>query len=168
MSGLGGAGFALICLSYAISSRSVASTVPLALGSVLLVSGYGLLSYESIVQCVAAKDEKIQQKSSRTTKIVGHSALALFFWLSYVYPLGLDVEWYDSLAAMGHAMFLMSNYGVEHTSISAAAILLSLYYLVSSIHALAHGGTISYVQAVGRTVAASYYLKSVIDKFSPV
>jgi hypothetical protein len=174
VTGAGGAGFALICLSYMVSSATVATKPGLAAGAALLIAGYGLLSYNSWVDWAESEEGaklppwashgevERERENSEKSERVAHALLALFFWLSYVLPLTLEVQSYDALGAAGHALFLMSSFGVVLPKTSPVpSAMLAAYYIVSGLHAAGNGTAVAHVQVAGRALAACYYMSSV-------
>jgi hypothetical protein len=165
VTGAGGAAFALICLSYVISSATVATKPGLAAGAALLVSGYGLLSYNSWSDWEShakhGKEEREREERSEKNEAIAHGLLALFFWLSYILPLAKEVQWYDSLGAVGHALFLMSSFDVIPKTSPLPSVVLAAYYVFSGLQAASNGSAVSHVQVAGRSLAACYYAASV-------
>lgn len=154
--------YALNCVAYIYRLRTIARgrkyTVSLLLGSVLVITGYLLMTVAKAKESGESEQtEESEQKPSYSWEACGAGVLALFFISSFFIGTNVTVQLYDPFAAVGYTSLLISNLIQSGFFKYVGPASLVVYYAWGGVHKIGDVGFTNRAQLLGRAALAVYY-----------
>ena len=146
-------GYLIGVIHYA--SRFSTKSISIAIGTILLILGYSLLTIYSGLQ-IKEQDHKFDY-----FKVAGFVFLFLFFFGSFFFPITYNVQYYDYFAAIGYFLLLSAFSKNKYVdSPDYGYFFMMLYYVAAAHHIIGKTDIENIALLFGRSsLALSFFLR---------
>lgn len=148
-------GYLISVVHYA--SRFSTKSMSIAIGTILLVLGYSLLTIYSGLQ-IEKQDNKFDY-----FKVAGFIFLFLFFFGSFFFPITYTIQYYDYFAAIGYFLLLSAFSKNKYIALpDYGYFFMMLYYIGATYHIFGKTDVENVALFTGRSLLALAYLFLII------